>query len=114
VAALLLAVAVGWPLRRWLLTRLGRDPKIPAPDFGRRVLAAAAGGIGRGLLPSLAIVAVALTLMVGDPAGLFAVLVRSLAVAVVAVVWRRRWPGRRWRRTSRPGASCRSTTPPRR
>jgi potassium-dependent mechanosensitive channel len=85
-SALMLAIAVGWPLRRLLLTRLGRDPRLAAPDYGRRVLAAGAGGIARGLIPSLAIATTALTLVAGDPSSLFAALVQSLAVAAVAVI----------------------------
>lgn len=84
-AGLFVALAVGWPLRRWLLSRFGRDPAEPAPDFSRRVLAAAAGGTARGLLPSLAIIAVTLALVAGDPSALFAVLVRSLGLAAVIV-----------------------------
>jgi small-conductance mechanosensitive channel len=50
---LLLAVSAGWWLRRWVLTRYGRDPREAAPSSSRRVVAAVAEGVGRGLIPAL-------------------------------------------------------------
>ena len=48
LTGLVLAVLIGWPLRKWLL---------------RRLLGAAVEGVGRGLLPSLAVAAVYVTFL---------------------------------------------------
>ena len=86
LAALIAGIAIGWPVRRTLIGRFGRDPAIAQPEFGRRALAAAAGGIARGLIPALAIAALALTLWVGDPSSLFAAMVQALATAALSII----------------------------
>ena len=58
VTGLFLAALIGWPLRKWLLRRFGRNPAIEQPSYGRRVVAATVEGVGHGLLPSLAVAAV--------------------------------------------------------
>jgi potassium efflux system protein len=60
---LFLAALIGWPLRKWLLRRFGRDPTLAQPTYMRRVLAAAVEGVGHGLLPSLAVAAVYATFL---------------------------------------------------
>jgi potassium-dependent mechanosensitive channel len=85
-AALLFALVVGWRLRRTLIARFGRDPGLPAPELGRRVLAAAAGGTARGLISALAISAVSAVLIAGQPGSLFAALVQALSLATVSVI----------------------------
>ena len=61
LVALLLAVALGWPLSRGLLRRFGRDPALECPSFARRLRAAVAVGVARGLVPSLGVLAVLAT-----------------------------------------------------
>lgn len=52
------AMAVGWPARVWLLRRLGRRPDETEPSYARRLVAGLAEGTARGLLPvALVIVA---------------------------------------------------------
>jgi potassium efflux system protein len=60
--ALLLAVALGWPLRWFLLRRFGRAPVSTQPSYPRRVGAAIAVGAARGVLPALAILALVTSL----------------------------------------------------
>ena len=47
-----LAVVVGWNLRRLLLRRLGRDPAVEAPTYSRRAVGALADGVARGIVPA--------------------------------------------------------------
>lgn len=60
---LFLSALIGWPLRKWLLRKFGRDPYEAEPSVLRRLLAATVEGIARGLLPSLAVAAVYLTFL---------------------------------------------------
>lgn len=53
LAILLSAGIAGWGLRNWLLMRYGRDPELRNPSATRRVLAAVAEGVARGLIPAL-------------------------------------------------------------
>ena len=46
-----LAVVVGWNLRRLLRRRLGRDPAVEAPTYSRRAVGALADGVARGIVP---------------------------------------------------------------
>ncbi|MDH3692232.1 MAG: mechanosensitive ion channel, partial [Gammaproteobacteria bacterium] len=48
-----LASLVGWGLRRMLSSYCGRDPNITDPSYSRRLMAAIAEGVGRGLIPAL-------------------------------------------------------------
>ena len=48
----LLAIAVGWMLRRYLLRRFGRDPAIAEPSYTRRLGAAVVEGVANGLMPA--------------------------------------------------------------
>ena len=53
VVQLLLAVAVGGLLRRWLLGRYGRDTSVSRPSYSARFLASIASAIARGIIPAL-------------------------------------------------------------
>ena len=50
---LLLALALGWFLRHWLLSRYGRDPAVSDPSYSARLLAAIANAVARGIVPAL-------------------------------------------------------------
>ena len=50
---LLLAIAIGWGLRRLLLRWFGRDPEIESPTYVRRVLGAVSEGVADGIIPAL-------------------------------------------------------------
>ena len=52
-AILLCAVLSGWLMRRVILRRYGRDPALRNPAPSRRVVAAVAEGVARGLIPAL-------------------------------------------------------------
>ncbi|MFZ2871691.1 mechanosensitive ion channel family protein [Zavarzinia sp.] len=52
------ATVMGWPIRRWLLRRGGPRMDIPAPPYGRRVLAACAAGLASCAIPVLAIASI--------------------------------------------------------
>lgn len=62
-ATLLLSIFLGWPLRLFLLRRFGQVPGISDPSYLRRFIAAPIEGIGRGLLPALALVSVLVVLI---------------------------------------------------
>lgn len=59
LAISLVITAAGLPVRRWLLGRYGRSRREPEPGYARRLLAAVVEATGRGLIPVLFIVAVA-------------------------------------------------------
>ncbi|WP_422368298.1 mechanosensitive ion channel domain-containing protein [Pelagibius sp.] len=48
-----LALVIGWLLRRWLLKRYDRDPALSDPSYGRRLIAAIANAVARGIIPAL-------------------------------------------------------------
>lgn len=50
---LVLAVAVGWLLRRWLLKRYDRNPTLSEPSYGLRLIAGIANAAARGIVPAL-------------------------------------------------------------
>ena len=52
--ALVLALVLVVPARRWMLQRYVRDRDVEAPSFARRIRAAVLVGVARGALPSLA------------------------------------------------------------
>ena len=68
LGGLLAALALGWPLRWRLVRRFGRAGGAPQPSYARRIGAAIAVGIARGVLPALAILAVWLSLFSKDAA----------------------------------------------
>ena len=49
---LVIAIMVGWVVRRILLKRFGRDPRIAEPTFARRLVGAVAEGLARGIVPA--------------------------------------------------------------
>jgi potassium efflux system protein len=84
IGAIALSVLIGWPLRLWLLRRFGRNPHVDSPSYSRRLLAALIEGIARGLLPSLALVALFVVLLsMNLLTGIFAVLVTSIATNLI-------------------------------
>ena len=111
---LMSALAVGalliWSLRRWLLRRFGPNPANlksdnSEPSYAQRTLAAFVEGVGRGLLPAIALIVLAATVywqmissehlkavLMGVCAGLvFYLLLTALARAALAPVtpaWR--------------------------
>lgn len=56
IPGIIIAVMLGRTLRRRILRRYGRDPTIAHPGYGRRWIAAAAEGIGGGLIPVVSVV----------------------------------------------------------
>lgn len=55
--ALLLSMPViglllGWPIRRWLIRHLGRDPEELQPSYARRILAAVGDGLANAVVPA--------------------------------------------------------------
>ncbi len=46
-----LGLLVGWPLRKMVLRRFGRDPDDTAPSYARRIVAAVADGVGNSVVP---------------------------------------------------------------
>lgn len=54
---LLIAGALAFPVRRWVLAKWGPQEEIEAPSYTQRMIAAVAGTIARILLPTLALVA---------------------------------------------------------
>ncbi len=86
VAGLLL----GWPLRRLILSRFGRDPADPSPSYARRIIAAVADGIANAVIPVAIIGFGVLVLeLLGLLTGLIAVLVYvvTLVMAVYLVLF---------------------------
>ncbi len=53
LAVTVLVALVGWMLRFLLLTHFGRDPLIANPSYARRLGAAIAEGLARGIFPAL-------------------------------------------------------------
>ena len=85
----LLALAIGWGIRRALLRRLGRDPTIEAPSYTRRLTGAIAEGVAHGLIPSLILAGFVLRALSADAliSGLFAqVFILFCAVAILFVL----------------------------
>ncbi len=64
--AAIFTVIAAWPLRRWLLPRYGRARALEQPSYARRVLAAIAEGVARGLLPAAGLVVLAALLVGGE------------------------------------------------
>lgn len=51
-----------WPLRRWLLLKLGRRDVAEPPKYARRLVAGVAEGTARGLIPAVFVASMALML----------------------------------------------------
>ncbi|MCH8505555.1 MAG: mechanosensitive ion channel [Ectothiorhodospiraceae bacterium] len=79
----LLGVLLGWPLRRAVLQRFGRDPAEYSPSYARRIIGAIADGTANALVPVLIISLVVLVLYLqGLLTGLFAAMVYVVSVAL--------------------------------
>ncbi len=88
IVVVLLAALAGWAIRRFLLNRFGRDPAEREPSYRRRLTAAVAEGIGRGIVPA-SMLAVVLWHVTGPRAqvsGLFAEAIAAMAVALIVLV----------------------------
>ena len=87
VGAVVAALLLGWPLRRWLLRRFGPDPAVEQPTYARRVLAAAITGFANTLIPALAIGIFVLTLLAQNwLVGSFGRVVQSVARNIIIFV----------------------------
>ncbi len=62
----ILIAAAGWPLRKWVLARYGRQQDISEPPFARRLTAAFVEAAGHGIIPLLFVVSVRFLFMEGD------------------------------------------------
>jgi len=84
-AMVLLAFVAAWFLRRFLLTRYGRDSTIEKPSYPRRFVAALAEGVARGTLPAsiFAVPLILIPLGLSIASGLFAEVVSALCVALI-------------------------------
>lgn len=83
-----LTVIVALVLRWTLLARLGRRPDLTDPTYARRLIAAVAEAIGRGVVPAAVIGACLVALLRPDPAlnGLFIHAMRGALLAAGAFV----------------------------
>jgi small-conductance mechanosensitive channel len=52
IGVLFLTILIAWAVRRVLLTRFGVRPEIEDPSYTRRLLAAVAEGVSRGIVPA--------------------------------------------------------------
>ncbi|MBL6958025.1 MAG: DUF3772 domain-containing protein, partial [Rhodospirillales bacterium] len=87
LGALVISILIGWPLRVWLLRRYGHVPSLEEPSYARRLLAAVVEGVARGLLPSLAVVAVLVVMLsLGLLDGLFGAIVTVAITNLVIFV----------------------------
>jgi potassium efflux system protein len=85
IGVLFLTILVAWIVRRLLLNRFGVRPEIEDPSYTRRLLAAVAEGVGRGLVPA-AILGVLYFRAVSTEAlisGPFAEVVAALCIALI-------------------------------
>jgi len=79
----LVVLAVGWPLRNWLVRRYGHRREVTEPSYARRVLAALAEGVARGLLLAIGLLALAFVLLEEDiVTGLLAEMVAGVLVGI--------------------------------
>ena len=50
-----LGLLLGWPVRRWLIRHLGRDPEELQPSYARRIIAAVGDGLANAVVPAVII-----------------------------------------------------------
>lgn len=76
-------LALGWPVRRWILYYAGRSAEGPEPTYARRVVAAVADGLANAVIPAAVIgLVIAAMFIEGLLSGLFAVVVYTTGLAV--------------------------------
>ena len=82
---MLLTVVVAWSIRRFLLTRYGRDTRIERPSYPRRFVAAVAEGGARGIVPASVFAAPLIMILLGlaVSSGFFAQVVAALCEALI-------------------------------
>lgn len=86
--AFVLALVLGWPLRLFLKSRLGRDPEAAAPSYGRRLLATVVDGVADFGLPLVALAALTWALIdQGLLSGIFAELVEAAVRALIVFLF---------------------------
>ena len=87
VGAVVAALLLGWPLRRWLLRRFGPNPAVENPTYARRVLATTVTGFANALIPAIAIGILMLTLLAQNwLIGGFGRTVQSIARNIIVFV----------------------------
>ena len=88
IAVLGLAIFVAWAVRRLLLNRFGVDHREDDPSYTRRLLAAMAEGLARGIVPSafLSVILIRANTEGAMISGPFAEVVSALCVAAIAFV----------------------------
>ncbi len=84
----LIAALLGWAIRFVLLRRCGRDPTIADPSYTRRLVAAVAEGIARGIVPALIIAGFLYQSFQSSAviSGLFEQVFQSLCIALIFFV----------------------------
>lgn len=78
-----LAILLGWPTRRWVSSHWGPDPANTDPSYARRILAVAAEGLARALIPAFAIGIVLAALLSQNLVSGFA---RELAITIAGAL----------------------------
>lgn len=83
---LFLTIIIAWMMRRVLLNRFGVKPEIEDPSYSRRLLAAVAEGVGRGLVPAAILGVIYFRAVSSDAllSGPFAEVVASLCKVLIA------------------------------
>ncbi len=86
--ALALAVLLGWLARHRLLRRLEPEPALETPTYARRLIAATARGVGRGLIPALVLLGLFFWFRRPEAliSGLFAEVIEALLIALFVFV----------------------------
>ncbi|MDN5871266.1 MAG: mechanosensitive ion channel [Nitrococcus sp.] len=76
-------LVIGWPIRHFLLARLGRNPLEPEPTYVRRIVKVFVDGLANSIVPVVIILLVTGVLAwLGVLTGLFAYLIYAIAVAI--------------------------------
>ncbi len=88
VLFVLLALLIGWAVRRFVLPRLGRDPALTDPSYARRLIAAVTVALSRGVIPALILGALFYRTQEPDilMTGFFKELVASFCVGAIIFV----------------------------
>ncbi len=82
-----LGIAIGWPLRRWIMARYGRDPEDDDPSYARRIVASFADGVANALVPAAMLALATLVLFAeGLMQGRFGTFIATVAVVVAALL----------------------------
>ncbi len=63
IVAVVVAIVLAWPMRRWLLRRFGRDPSVKRPTFMEAARATLVVGAAQALFPTAAAVVIYLVIL---------------------------------------------------